>query len=47
MEMKEILNRMLNHEELTRQETQDILERVPYGTGDSPADSSPDERYYR
>lgn len=25
MEMKEILHRMLNHEELTRQETHDIL----------------------
>ncbi|MBR4602755.1 MAG: anthranilate phosphoribosyltransferase, partial [Prevotella sp.] len=25
MEMKEILNRMLNHEELTREETKDIL----------------------
>ena len=25
MEMKEILNRMLNHEELTREETKNIL----------------------
>ena len=35
MEMKEVLNKMLNHEELSRTETRDIIVGITYWFADA------------